>query len=113
MPLHSTTRQIGSVTVVDLTGQISFQEAGAVRALLLDLLSKGHKNFILNLRELKYLDSSGIAELVRAYVSVRNRKGELKVMNLTSHVWEVLRFIRLHTILEDFDDEESALRSFS
>ncbi len=109
MSFHATARQLGQVTIVDLTGELSFQAAGALRRLLLDLLSQGRKNFLLNLRELKYLDSSGIGELARAYVSVRNREGELKVINLSPHV----RRVRLHTILEDFDDEESALRSFA
>ncbi len=113
MSFHATARQSGQVTIVDLTGELSFQAAGALRRLLLDLLSQGRKNFLLNLRELKYLDSSGIGELARAYVSVRNREGELKVINLSPHVSEILRRVRLHTILEDFDDEESALRSFA
>ena len=112
MPFHATVRKVGKVTVLDLTGELSFHEAGALRALILDLVCKGQKNFLLNLGDLQRLDSSGIGELARAYVSVRNRDGELKVVNLTPHIAEILRLVRLHTILEDFEDESSALGSF-
>jgi anti-anti-sigma factor len=112
MTFGAATRKVGEVTVVDLTGQLSFHEAGALRALLLDLLEKGQKNFLLNLQDLKHLDSSGIAELARAYISVRNREGDLKVVNLAPHISEILRIVGLHTILQDFEDESTALGSF-
>ncbi len=113
MGFHATSRRAGNVTIIDVEGELTFVEAGQLRGLVSDLAAKGQKKIVLNLRGLKRLDSSGIGELARAYASIRQKGGDLKVLHLTPHIAEILQIIRLHTVLEEFDDERRALESFS
>jgi anti-sigma B factor antagonist len=113
MGFHATSRRAGKITIVDVEGDLTFIEAGLLRALVNDLAAKGQKRIVLNLRGLKRLDSSGIGELARAYASIRQRGGDLKVLHLAPHIAEILQLVRLHTVLEDFDSEQRAIESFS
>jgi len=78
-----------------------------------DLLSKGHKNILLNLAEVNYIDSSGLGDLVSAFTIVRKHDGELKLLKLTNKVRELMQITRLYTIFDIKDDEMVALKSFS
>jgi anti-sigma B factor antagonist len=113
MRLTTTTRQAGSVTIVDIRGRIVLgQETASLRSLVSDLLSEGHNKILFNFAAVDYIDSSGIGYLVGAFSSVRNQNGELKVLNPTKNVQDVLQKTKLNTILEIKDDEAAALRSF-
>ena len=113
MGFRATSRRAGNATIIDVEGDLTFVEAGLLRGLVSDLAVKGQKKIVLNLRGLKRLDSSGIGEMARAYASIRQRGGDLKVLHLRPHIAEMLQTIRLHTVLEEFDDEQRALESFS
>ncbi|HUA00231.1 MAG TPA: STAS domain-containing protein [Candidatus Aquilonibacter sp.] len=105
-------RQAGPVTVVDIIGTVTFQEATALHETFLDLLSKGRKKFLLNLSNVTQLDSSGIGALARAFATVRGKGGDLKMMQLSKQVQRLLEITNLCTIFEDYSDEQSALSSF-
>ncbi len=113
MSLEATVRQVRSVTVIDLAGRLTFSEKGELHELLRGLLDRGDRSFLLNLHDLKYLDSSGIGELVRNYCTIKKQGGELKMMYLTPKVEEVLRITKSCFLLDDFTDEEAAVRSFA
>ncbi|HKF41002.1 MAG TPA: STAS domain-containing protein, partial [Candidatus Acidoferrum sp.] len=82
--LYATCRDSGPVTIVDLSGRISLGEGSALlRKTIRDLLDGGQTRILLNLGDVNYIDSSGIGELVSAFTAVRNRTGELKLLNLT------------------------------
>jgi anti-sigma B factor antagonist len=107
------TREVQGVTVVDLSGQIKLGEGSSVlRDTLKDLLMKGHKKILLNLGDVTYIDSSGIGELVGAYTSVRNQGGDLKLLNLTKRVHDLLQITKLYTVFHILDDEPAALAAF-
>jgi anti-anti-sigma factor len=106
-------RQVGSVTVVDIIGMITYNEAGALQETFLDLVRKGRKHILLNLSEVTQLDSSGIGALARAFATVRGKGGDLKMMQLSKQVQRLLEITNLCTIFEDYADETTALRSFS
>lgn len=113
MRLTTTTRQADSVTIVDISGRIVLgEETASLRSLLSDLLNKGHNKILLNLAYVDYIDSSGIGYLVRALSSVRSHNGELKVLNPTKNVQDVLQKTNLSRILDVKDDEAVAIRSF-
>src|SRR5262249_32027444 len=113
MRLTTTTRQAGSVTIVDMSGRIVLgHESASLRSLVSDLLSKGHNKILLNFADVDYIDSSGLGYLVGAFTSVRNHKGELKVLNPTKNVQEVMQRTKLHTVFDIKDDETAALGSF-
>jgi anti-sigma B factor antagonist len=109
-----TTRQVDGVTVLDLSGRITLGEGSVqLRDSVRDLLSKGQKLILLNLGNITYIDSSGIGELVSAFTTVKNQGGELKLLNLTRKVHDLLQITKLYTVFDVKDDEASAIGSFS
>ena len=114
MSMKVTTRQIDGVTILDLSGRITLGEGSVqLRDAILDLLSKGSKLILLNLADVNYIDSSGIGELVSAYTTVRNQGGELKLLNLTKKVHDLLQITKLYTVFDVKDDEATAIASFT
>src|ERR1700723_2410342 len=108
------TRQIDGVTILDLGGRITLGEGSVqLRDTVRDLLAKGSKKILLNLGDVNYIDSSGIGELVSAYTTVRNQGGDLKLLNLTKKVHDLLQITKLSTVFDVKDDEASAVASFA
>ena len=113
MHMTTSTRQLGDVTIVDISGRIVLgEESAALRDLVCDLLSKGHKKILFNLGDVNYIDSSGLGHLVSAFTSVRKQEEELKLLNLTNKVHDVMQITRLYTVFEIIDDEAAAVKSF-
>lgn len=114
MSVKLTTRQVGDVTVVDAVGRITLGEgASTFRDTVRDLASNGKKKLLLNLAEVSYIDSSGIGEMVSGFTTVTNQGGQVKLLNLTKRVKDLLQITKLYTVFEVFDDEAAAVRSFS
>jgi len=108
------TRQVDGITVLDLSGRITLGEGSVtLRDAIRDLINKGQKSILLNLGDVSYLDSSGLGELVTAYTSVKNSGGELKLLNLTKKVQDLLQITKLYTVFDVKDDEASAISSFT
>lgn len=105
-------RQKGSVSVLEVSGRLTSFEIGALRDAIARLLKEGRKNVVLNLSALQYLDSSGIGELARIYVSVVKRDGQMKVVGLSPKVEEVLKITQLYQVFPEFSTEAEALNSF-
>jgi anti-sigma B factor antagonist len=113
MTLRATHRDAGPVTVVDFSGRITLGDGSALlRKTLRDLLEDQRTRIVLNLGDVDYIDSSGIGELVSGYTSVKNRGGELKLLNLTKKVHDLLQITKLYTVFEVHSDEHAAVRSF-
>jgi anti-sigma B factor antagonist len=113
MHMTTSTRQVGGVTIVDIRGRVVLgEESAALRDLVCDLLSKGHKKILFNLADVNYIDSSGLGHLVSAFTSVRKQQGELKLLNLTNKVQDVMQITRLYTVFDIMDDEGVAVKSF-
>jgi anti-sigma B factor antagonist len=106
-------RQVDGVTIVDCSGRITLGEGSVIlRDTVRDLLSKGNKKIVLNLAEVNYIDSSGIGELVSAFTTAKNQGGELKLLNLTKKVNDLLQITKLYTVFDVKDDEAGAVKSF-
>ena len=111
----------GDVTILDLSGRISVGEAlafgpgsGVVLGDVIgELAKKGQRKVLLNLKDVKYIDSSGIGDVVRSFTSLRRQGGQLKLLSPAPMVLEVLRITHLQKILEIKDDESLAVQSFS
>jgi len=84
-----TIRQAGPISLLDVSGRLTSFEIGALRESISRLLKQDRKNIVLNLSELQYLDSSGIGELARVYVSVVKEGGQMKVVGLSPKVEEI------------------------
>ena len=114
-------RQVRGVTVVDLGGKIMLGETFAsvsgsgptLHEFIRDLLRAGHKNILLNFRDVSYVDSSGIGELFSCLTTVRSQGGALKVTNPNERVSNLLNLTQLNTVLDVTDDEATAVQSFS
>lgn len=114
MSIKTSMRQVDGVTIVDLSGRITLGEGSVVlRDTVRDLVNKGDKRILLNLGDVTYIDSSGIGELVSAFTTVRNQGGELKLLNLTKKVHDLLQITKLYTVFDVKDDETAAIQSFS
>jgi anti-sigma B factor antagonist len=111
--LYATSREVGSITFVDLSGRIALGEGSALlRRTIRELLENGRNKIVLNLGDVNYIDSSGIGELVSGFTAVRARNGELKLLHLTKKVHDLLQITKLFTVFEVYSDESIAVRSF-
>jgi anti-sigma B factor antagonist len=113
MALSAKVRRVGSVSVVDLNGRITLGEnTGILRDELRSLLAQGEKNIVLNMKEVGYVDSAGLGELVGIYTTVANQGGAVKLLHLQGKMRDLMQVTKLHTIFPTFEDEQSALASF-
>jgi anti-sigma B factor antagonist len=113
MNMTTSTRQAGGVTIVDISGRIVLgEESAALRDKIHDLLSKGHKQILLNLVAVDSIDSMGLGTLVSAFATVRNQGGELKLFNLPNKVADVMQFTKLYTVFDIMKDEAEGVKSF-
>lgn len=113
MALRATYRDAGSATVVDISGRITLGDGSALlRKTIRDLLEDKRTNIVLNLGDVDYIDSAGIGELVSGYTAVKSRGGELKLLNLTKKVHDLIQITKLYTVFDVHSDERTALGSF-
>jgi len=111
--MQTSTRQVEDISIVDVSGRITVGEGNVMlRETVLGLLDKGNKKLLLNLHNVGYIDSSGIGELVRSYTTVKNQGGQMKLVNLSKRVHDLLQLTRLHSVFEIEPDEASAIESF-
>ena len=106
-------RQAGDVTILDLTGEVRLGDSSvALRDSVRKLADVGKKKVLLNLAGVKYIDSSGIGELIANYTTVSRQGGQLKLLNLTDRIQNLLVITKLLTVFDSYDDEAEALKSF-
>jgi anti-sigma B factor antagonist len=107
-------RQFGSITIVDLRGSIDLGEASlTLRRTIRDLVESARTKIILNLSQVNSMDSAGVGELAGAYVPVKSKGGDLKFLNPTKKVYDMLKITQLDKVFEVYIDEQTAIRSFS
>ena len=113
MQMTTSLREVGDVTIVDISGRIVLgDESAALRDLVSRLLGMGHKKILFNLADVNHIDSAGLGHLISAFTSVQNQGGELKLLNLTNKVHDLMQFTRLYTVFDVIDDEAVAVKSF-
>ena len=107
-------RPSGDVMILDLTGKLTI---GVGSELLRDkinsLLQQNQRQLLLNLEGVPYIDSAGLGEIVRTYTTVKNTGGNLKLLNLTKRIEDLLAITKLATVFESFDSEQDAVNSFA
>jgi len=114
MSLKIAERQVGGVTVLDVSGRIVLGvESAQLRDAVREHLAAGKKNIVLNLGEVPYVDSTAIGELISACLAVRREGGDVKLLNLTKKVHDVVQIVRIGSVLEIFDNESAAVNAFS
>ncbi|HVC20085.1 MAG TPA: STAS domain-containing protein [Vicinamibacterales bacterium] len=107
-------RAAGNVMIVDVNGQIKLGDGDILlRDKLQSLIQQGHKQLVLNLAGVNYIDSSGLGEIAHAYVTVSRQGGQLKLAGLTKRLKDLLTITKLLTVFESFDTDAEAVDSFA
>src|SRR3989442_2108507 len=107
-------RQVGDVVILDLAGKLTIGEGSVqLREAVRRLLDDGKKKILLNLGDVSYVDSSGIGELVSSYTTTNHNGGQLKLLNQTKKIHDLLTITKLLTVFESYDDEAAAVASFN
>lgn len=114
MSLQISIRESGDIIVLDLRGRstINGRESETLSRYVKKLVAGGVRKLLLNIAELKQIDSSGISVIIDGYISLREKGGELKLLRPCGSVLEVFRVLRLLEIIPSFDDETQAVASF-
>ena len=106
-------RVIGDVTILDLKVKMTLGEGDELlKDKINSLIHQGQKKLLLNLEGVPYIDSAGLGEIVRTYTTVSRQGGNLKLVNLTKRITDLLSITKLLTVFETFDNEPEALKSF-
>jgi len=113
MAFKASVRRMGDVAIVDLEGRLTLGEGcGVLRSTVKDLIARGDKKILLNLKEVTYIDSSGLGQMISSYASVSDAGGTIKMLNAQSRVHDLLTVTKLYSVFESFNDESVALISF-
>jgi anti-sigma B factor antagonist len=113
MSMKLTIREVNEVTILDVGGRITLgEESGRLRDAVREIVVKGSKKIILNLGDVSYIDSSGLGELVSAFTAVKKAGGELKLLNVTKNINDLLVITKLVTVFDVSDNEMAAISSF-
>ncbi len=111
--MKTSIRQIGHVSVVDLSGKITIGEGDvALRNAVQEILEAGNQHILLNLEKVSYMDSAGIGELVACYKRAKEKEGSVKLLNPSGKVYDLLSLTKLEEVFDTFTDEKEALVSF-
>jgi anti-sigma B factor antagonist len=106
-------RQVGDVTVLELTGRLVYDEGDEeLRSRVNELVAKGRVKIVLDLRGVTYIDSCGLGSIVGKFVSVRRKGGDVKLLNLSPRSHRVIDISGLLRVFETFESESEAVSSF-
>ncbi len=107
-------RSLENVVVLDLKGKLTIGEGDELlKERINNLMQQGHRNLLLNLEDVPYVDSAGLGEIVRTYTTVSRQGGKLKLVNLTKRITDLLAITKLLTVFDTFESEAEAVSSFS
>lgn len=108
-------REKDGIVVIDLVGEIRLSDdyTPALHRQVAEQLVEGKCDILLNFAKVDFIDSYGIGDVVASYLAVKEKKGRLKLACLSPKIWLIFHYSGLTRILESFDSEEKALRSFS
>lgn len=113
MPFLIRKREREGVVILDLNGRLIVGEpSGALREEILSLSQAGRKSVILNLKEVDFIDSTGLGAMVICYTTMKKTGGALKLLNLAERGIELLVLTKLTSVFEVFTDEQDAVNSF-
>lgn len=114
MALKITDRNVDGVAVENLEGRIVLgEESNALREKVKSLLGAGQKKVVLNMKDVTYIDSSGLGALVASHTTAQSQGASLKLANLGSKFQEILQVTKLMTVFDVYDSEAAAISSFA
>ena len=106
-------RSAGDVTILDLKGKMTLGEGDELlKDKINSLVLQGHRQLVLNLADVPYIDSAGLGEVVRTYTTVKRQGGNMRLLNLTKRIEDLLSITKLLTVFDTFDSEAEAVKSY-
>jgi anti-sigma B factor antagonist len=106
-------RVVGSVVILDLDGKLVLGDGDALlKDKVHSLVFQGRKQLLVNLGKVSYVDSSGLGALVAASITAKSNGGQMKLLNLTKRIQDLLAISKLLTVFDCYDTEAEALKSF-
>jgi|SRR5687768_5114963 len=107
-------RKLNGIMILDLQGGIRLGEENAyLHNTIRSLVSAGEKKVLLNLGQVTKIDSSGMGELIAAWTTLQKSGGEVRLLNLTHSVEELMLMTKLLTVFDTYENEADALASFT
>ncbi len=102
-----------NAVVIELKGNVmGGDDTKEFNQLLHKLIEEGKKNVIVDLGEVKFMNSSGLGMLISGLTTMKRENGSLKLVNVTDKIESLLIITRLITIFESYDSVEEAVKSF-
>lgn len=101
-----------NIAILSLRGRLTVGESNTVREKITEVSARGHKNVILDLGQVDYIDSTGLGTLVICFTSLKKQGGALKLVNPNKRNVELLLLTKLHTIFQVFNEVQDAVNSF-
>ncbi|HVF89962.1 MAG TPA: STAS domain-containing protein [Blastocatellia bacterium] len=106
-------RVVEGISVLDISGKIVLGEGdGQVKERIKDLLADGQKRILLNLGDVSYIDSAGLGALISSYTTSKRVGGQLKLVNLTKRIQDLLSITKLITVFDTYETEREAISSY-
>jgi anti-sigma B factor antagonist len=106
-------RVVDGVSILDLSGKIVLGEGDVqIKERIRDLLSDGQRKILLNLGDVSYIDSAGLGSLISSYATTKREGGQLKLVNLTKRVQDLLAITKLITVFDTYESEKEAVDSY-
>jgi anti-sigma B factor antagonist len=106
-------RQVGTATVLALSGKLTLDDAGQLKGKVTSLLGAGHKQIVLNLGDVSYIDSSGLGEMVSCHTTATRENGAIKLAKLGKRALDLIVITKLNVVFDVYDTEKEALASFA
>ncbi|HEY6400242.1 MAG TPA: STAS domain-containing protein [Blastocatellia bacterium] len=106
-------RTINDVTILDLEGNLALDENAQFRKHVAGAIDAGVRKLIVNLARIKYMDSSGLGELISCYMALQRLNGHVKLLHLNNRLQYLLAITKLDSVFESFDSEPAAVSSFA
>jgi len=102
------------VNILDLEGRITIGEGDVrLREAIEHILSTDEKKILLNMARVSYMDSSGVGELISCLQKAREKQAQFKLLNISTKIRDVLHIAQILSVFEYFDDEDTALASYT
>lgn len=109
-----TERKSGDVSILDVEGKILLGEGDVqLKRKIDELIERNETKLLLNLANVPYMDSGGLGEIVRSYTTVKRAGGDLKLLNATKRISDLLTITKLITVFEIHEDEAAAVKSYA
>jgi anti-sigma B factor antagonist len=106
------TRDLNSIVIFDIDGDISRPSGISLHQLVKSQLERGNRSILLNFSNVGFIDSFGVGEILASYISTNNLGGKLKLARISKKLYLVFQVTMLTRVLEIYDDEAAALKSF-